>query len=297
MLQTLATHGSREKGKVGTGTFFTTIVKFEEPMPRRRVPTRISDADARLVAGHLMFAAAAETLGGVYGTVALERALKFTPAARARQQAERRAAEAAPISPPTKAKATLPTGTCKKWLAGHVPIDQTLSLIADSHPKVAARMQQARRSDLIRALTVAEDDFAFVGRRIASLSPELYGEYLGCMALGHCNPDFASGLSAGLLHLAMATGGSRVLAAVIASDRQLPSTRGPAAARSLDQAFRLALDQGAKEDPEVAFAKGAITGVWSRRTTEGKRIEARPVVSQMFATKLSKMPKFATNQG
>lgn len=117
------------------------------------------------------------------------------------------------------------------------------------------------------------------------------------MALGHCNPDFASGLSAGLLHLAMATGGSRVLAAVIASDRQLPSTRGPAAARSLDQAFRLALDQGAKEDPEVAFAKGAITGVWSRRTTEGKRIEARPVVSQMCATKLSKMPKFATNQG
>lgn len=297
MLQTLAIHGPREKGKVGTGTFFTTIVKFEQSMPRRRVPTRISDADARLVAGHLMFAAAAEALGGIYGTVGLERALAFTPAARARQQAERRAAEAASALPPTKAKAALPTGTCKKWLEGHVPFERTISLIGDSHPNVAARMQQARGSDLIRALTVAKDDFAFVGRRIASLSPELLGEYLGCMALGHCNPDFASSLSARLLHLAIAKGGSKILAAVIASDRQLPSPRGPVASRNLDQAFRLALDQNAKENAEVAFAKEAITSVWSRRTTQGKRIEARPVVSQMFATQLSKMPKFATNQG
>lgn len=31
MLLTLAIHGLREKGKVGTGTFFTTIVMFDEP--------------------------------------------------------------------------------------------------------------------------------------------------------------------------------------------------------------------------------------------------------------------------
>lgn len=263
-------------------------------MPRRRVPTRISDADARLVAGRLMFAAAAEALGGVYGTVALERALKFTPAARAKRETERRAAEAAP-APLTKAKATLPTGTCKKWLEGHVPFDRTLSLIADSNPKVAERMQQARCSDLIGAITVAKDDFPFVGRRIASLSPALFGTYLGCMALGHCNPDFAPRLAAGLLHLAMAKGGLKVLVAVIASDQQLPFPQGVAAARSLDQAFRLALDQSAKEDPLVAFAKEAIIRMWSRRTAGRHQNATRPVVSQMFATKLSKMPKIAAN--
>ena len=31
MLLTLAIPDTREKGKVGTGTFFTTIVKFEGP--------------------------------------------------------------------------------------------------------------------------------------------------------------------------------------------------------------------------------------------------------------------------
>lgn len=263
-------------------------------MPRRRVPTRISDADARLVAGHLMFAAAAEALGGVYGTVALERALRFTPAARAKREIERRAAEAAP-APLAKAKATLPTGTCKKWLEGHAPFDRTLSLIADSYPKVAERMQQARCSDLIKAITVAKDDFPFVGRRIASLSVELFGTYLGCMALGRCNPDLSSGLAAGLLRLAMAKGGSKVLVAVIASDQQLPLPQGVAVARSLDQAFRLALDQSAKEDPQVAFAKEAIVRMWSRRTADRQQNAARPVVSQMFATKLSKMPKIATN--
>nr|WP_298124117.1 hypothetical protein [uncultured Pseudoxanthomonas sp.] len=297
MLQTLAIHGSREKGKVGTGTFFTTIVKFGEPMPRRRVPTRISDADARLVAGHLMFAAAAATLGGVYGTVVLERALRFTPAARAKQQAERRTAKAALVPPPAKSKASLPTGTCKKWLESHVPCEQTLALIAESHPNVADRMKQARDGDLVRALTVAKDDVPFVGRRIASLSPELFGEYLGCMALGHCNPDFASGLAAGLLHLAMAKAkaGPEVLAAVIATDRQLPSPRGLAAARSLDQAFRLALQHGVEADPELAFAQEAIVEVWSRRASAQDGIEARPMRSQMFVTKPSKLTKFATN--
>lgn len=264
-------------------------------MPRRRLPTRISDADARLVAGRLMFAAAAEALGGVYGTVALERALMFTSAARAKRGTERRGAEAA-SAPPTKAKATLPTGTCKKWLEGHVPFDRTLSLIADSYPKVAERMQQARCSDLIKAITIARDDVPFVGRHIACLSPELFLTYLGCMALGRCNPDFVTSLAAGLLHLAMAKGGSKVLIAVIASDQQLPLPREAVAARGLDQAFRLSLDQSANEDPQVAFAKDAITRMWSRRTAERQPNAARPVVSQMFATKLSKMPKIVANQ-
>lgn len=293
MLQTLTIPGTPEKGKVSTGTFFTIIVGFEELMPRRRVPTRITDADARLVAGRLMFAAAAEALGGVYGTVRMERALAFSSGARAKRQTERRESQDTADSPPQKR--SLPTGTCKKWLQGHVPIERTLAFIAESHPQVAAQMLQARDGDLVRALTVAKDDITFVGRRIAALSTEVWGEYLGCMALGHCNTGFVSGLAAGLFHLAIANGGSRVLVVVIALDRQMPSPRGPAAARSLDDAFRLALKQGTKNDTELAFAQKAIIEVWSRRRTDLDRLEGRQKVSQLFVTKLSKLPKFATN--
>lgn len=252
-------------------------------MPRRRVPTRISDADVRLVAGRMVFAAAAEALGGIYGPIVMERALAFSPRARA----ERRASKSAGDLP--WAKRPLPTGACKKWLEGHVPIDQTLALIAESHPLVAGRMQRARDSEVLKALCVAKADYRFVANRIAVLSPELFGEYLGCMALGGCNPNFASRLAAGLLQQAMAGKGADVLVAVLGSERQLPSPRGAAAAKSLEAAFHLALDQVARSTAEVAFSKAAIADVWANR-----RASRRPV-PQQFVTKLRKLPQFATN--
>jgi hypothetical protein len=245
-------------------------------MPRRRVPTRISDPHARLVAGRMIFAAAAEALGGVYGTTAMERVLAFSPRARA----ERKSYQFGSGLPPVKR--SLPTGTCKKWLGGHVPIDQTLILIAKLHPNVADRMLQARDSDIVKALTVARYNYSFVGSRIAVLSPEMFGEYLGGIALGHCNPDFVSRLAAGLLRLAMAE--ADVLAAIIGADRQLPFACGSAAAMSLDEAFDLALSRAAATHAEIAFSRAALADAWSHRKAERARIEGRQTMPQKFVT-------------
>ncbi|WP_144409355.1 hypothetical protein [Pseudoxanthomonas suwonensis] len=219
-----------------------------------------------MIAGRMVFAAAAEALGGVYGTTAMERALAFSPRARA----ERRSIQSG--SEPQATKRSLPTGTCKKWLEGHVPIDQTLALIAELHPNVANRMKQVRDGDIVKALTVSKDGLRFVGSRLAALSPELFGKYLGCMALGHRNPNFISGLSAGLLHLAMAGRGPEVLVACLGLDRQIPFPRGPAANRSLDEAFDLSLRKVAETQPEMAFAKVALAELWLRRKAEQERI-------------------------
>jgi hypothetical protein len=258
MLRTLDIPGQRGKGKVRIGTFFTTIVK--KPMPRRRVPTRISDPDARLVAGRMMFAAAAEALGGVYGCTAMERELAFSPRARA----ERKASASGAGRP---AKLSLPTGTCKKWLKGHVPIDQTLALIAELHPNVADRMQQVRDGEVVKALTLGEDNYRFVASRITALSPKLYVDYLGCMALGHCNPALVSRLTAGLVRLAMAEVNG--LAVIIGTDRQLRCPPGSGAARRLDKAFNLALSHAAVGHVEVAFSRAALAEAWSRRRPRG----------------------------
>lgn len=256
-------------------------------MPRRRVPTRISDPYARLVAGRMIFAAAAEALGGVYGTTAMERVLAFSPRARA----ERKSFQFGSVLPPVKR--SLPTGTCKKWLGGHVPLDQTLALIAELHPKVADRMLQARNSDVVKALTVVRNDYRLVGIRIEVLSPELFGEYLECTALGHYNPDFVSRLAAGLLRLAMAE--ADVLAAIIGADRQIPFACGSAAAMSLDEAFDLALSRAAATHAEIAFSRAALADAWSHRKAERARIDMRQTIPQKFVTGLSKLPKFATN--
>lgn len=234
-------------------------------MPRRRVPTRISDPDARLVAGRMIFAAAAEALGGVYGTTAMERVLAFSPRARA----ERKSFQFGSAQPPVRR--SLPTGTCKKWRGGHVPLDQTLAIIAELHPKVADRMLQARDSEIVKALSVAKYNYRFVGSRIAVLSPELFGEYLGCIALGHCNPDFLPRLAAGLLRLTMAE--ADVLALIIGVNRQLPFARASAAAMSLDEAFDLALNRAAAAHAEIAFSRLALANAWSHRKATRERIE------------------------
>lgn len=234
-------------------------------MPRRRVSTRISDPAVRHVAGRMIFAAAAEALGGIYGPIAMERALAFSPRARA----ERRSVRLGGGLPPVKR--SLPTGACKKWLQGHVPIEQTLTLIAQVHPNVAIRMQQVRDDDIVKSLNVAKDEFRLVGRAVAALSSELLEDYLGCMAMGHSNPVFIERLSAGLLHFAMVKRGSEALVAVLGVDRQMPSHRGRVADRSLDEAFDLALHQVAKTRAEVAFSKAALTEIWSHRKAERQR--------------------------
>ncbi len=226
-------------------------------MPRRRVPTRISDPYARVVAGRMSFAAAAEALGGVYGPTALERALAFSPRARA----DRRSHQINSGLPPVKR--SMPTGTCKKWLEGHVPFDQTLALIAEVRPIVAERMRQARDGDIVKALTVAQQNYRFVGSRIEVLSPELFAEYLGCTGLDHYNPDFGCRLAVGLLRLAMTE--ADVLAVVIGADRQLPCLRTSATAKTLNQAFNLALDHASKLHAEVAFSRTAIVDAWAHR--------------------------------
>jgi hypothetical protein len=259
-------------------------------MPRRRAPTRISDPDARLVVGRMIYSAAAEALGGVYGTIAMERALAFSPRARA----ERKALQS--HSGPPSVKRSLPTGACKKWLEGHVPFEQTLALISEPHPHVAERMQQVRESDVVKVLTVAKDNYQFVGDRIAALSPELFGEYLGAMALGHCNPDLSTQLAAGILKSSTAGRGPEVLAVVLGVDRQMPSIRAPAAARILDKAFEVTLRQSANAMPEIAFSSAAIGELWSHRKAERERIEDRQLASQKFVTEPSKLLKFVTKQ-
>jgi len=229
-------------------------------MPRHPRGTRIPDFGARQVAGRMCFAAAAEGLGGLYGSTCLERTLCFSPSARAER---RLSSDRTPES--HSAKRSCPTGGCKKWLHGHVVSDQTLSLIAKTYPKVAQRMRQARDSDVVKALMASPAAYRFIGSRICNISPELFGNYLGCMALGHCDPIFASRLSADLLQRALNGGGVDVLVAIIGLDRQLASPRAYATAKRLENAFAVALRNAAKAHPEIAFAKDAFLDVWSQR--------------------------------
>lgn len=252
MLPTLGNPGERGKGKVRSGTFFTAIVK--KLMPRRRVPTRISNPDARLVAGRMMFAAAAEALGGVYGCTAMERALAFSPRARAERKASLAGA-------PRPAKLALPTGTCKKWLKGHVPVAQTLALIAELHPKVAERMQRARDDEVVKALALGGDNCRFVGSRMAVHSRKLFLDYVRCMALGRCNPEMVWTLAAGLVRLAMDE--SNVLAVIIGAEQQLPCPPGSGANGCLDEAFNIALNHAAADNAEIAFSRKALAAAWS----------------------------------
>jgi len=241
-------------------------------MPRRRRGTRISDSGVRKVAGRMCYAAAAEALGGLYGSTCLERTLGYSPSARA----ERRA-PFDPSSPKPRSKRPWPTGGCKKWLRGHVANDQTLTLIAERHPRVAQRMRQARDGDVVKALMVSSVDYRFVGTRICKLSPGLFETYLGCMALGRCNPSFASSLSADLLHRALEGEGLEVLVAVIGLDRHLDSPRTFDMAMGLEIAFAVALRNAAMVHPEIDFAKDDLVDVWAQREpTRG--IQAQPHV-------------------
>lgn len=235
-------------------------------MPRHRRGTRISDPGARNVAGRLCYAAAAEALDRLYGSTSLERALGFTPAARAQRQALSHVHVASGGRP----KRSLPTGGCKKWLHGHVVSDQTLSLIAETSPRVANAIRAARGSDLVRALSITSSDFRFVGGWLRALSEEAFGDYLGCMALGRCNPIFASRLSSELLHRGMGSSGLTVLVAVIGLDRQLSYLRAATTKECLEDAFAHALEIAAKVHPEVAFAKGALAEFWAQRSCPPK---------------------------
>jgi hypothetical protein len=156
-------------------------------------------------------------------------------------------------------------------------------------------MQQTRESDVVKAVTVAKDNYRFVGSHIAALSHDLFGEYLGCVALGHCNPGLSTRLSTGLMDLASSGRGSDVLVAVLCLDRQMPSPREPASARILDSAFDLSLGNTASVRPEVAFAKAAISEMWARRRAERERTEGWLVSTQKIVTEPRKLLKFVTN--
>lgn len=235
-------------------------------MPRRRRGTRISDPGARNVAGRLCYAAAAEALGKLYGSTSLERALGFTPAARAQRQAPSHVQVASSDRP----KRSLPTGGCKKWLHGHVVSDQTLSLIAETNPYVANTIREARDSDLVKVLSINSSDCRLVGRQLCTLSAEAFGNYLGHMALGRCNPNFASRLSADLLHRAMEESELAVMIAVIGFDRQLSYPVSVTTKQNLEKAFAHALENTAKVHPEVAFARGALAEFWAQRIQQSK---------------------------
>jgi hypothetical protein len=62
--------------------------------------------------------------------------------------------------------------------------------------------------------------------------------------------------------------GEGILVAIIGSDQQFPSQRGSDTAKSLDEAFILALDQAAATSAEIEFSKTGITYAWSRRRVE-----------------------------
>lgn len=235
-------------------------------MPRRRRGTRISDPKARNVAGRLCYAAAAEALGGVYGSTTLERMLGFTPAARAQRQTPSHAE----VDPEVRPKRPLPTGGCKKWLHGHVVSDQTLSLIAETNPQVANTIREARDSDLVRALSIHSSDIRLIGRQLCELSAETFGNYLGCMALGRCNPKFASRLSEDLLHEAMNGSGLKALIAVIGLDRQLSIPVSATTKQNIEDAFAFALERTTIAHPEVSFARGALAEYWAQRTQQPK---------------------------
>lgn len=158
-------------------------------------------------------------------------------------------------------------------------------------------MRRVREGDVVKALTVAKDNYRFVGSRIAPLSRELFGEYVGCMALGHCNPGLISRFSAGLLDLTKMKSRPEVLVVILASDSQLPAPRGPVAARNLEDAFPAALEKAASTQPEIEFSKSAIADLWSRRRAERELVEGRPKPPQMFVTELSKLSKFVTKNG
>lgn len=227
-------------------------------MPRRKRGNRISDPRIREVAGRLCYAAAAEAEGKLYGPISLERALGFTPTARAARQAPPRS----DVS--VRLKRSLPTRACKKWLK-HVPSDQTLDLISETRPRTAQKMRAARDGGLMRAMIVGSSDYRYVAEQMRGLSRPMLENYFGCMALGHCNPIFASRLSAELLRRAMQGGGLKVLIAVISLDRQLIYPCFPTTAKCLDLTFSLAIENSARAHPEVEFAKAALVEAWKYR--------------------------------
>lgn len=236
----------------------------------------------------MIFAAAAEGLGGVYGTVAMERALAFSPRARAERRAHFHVDER------RKAGRSLPTGGCKKWLEGHVVSDQTLSLIAELHPLVARRMQRTRDCELVKALAIGKDDCGFVERRLALLAPQLLEKYLCCMASGECTSDFAYELSARLLHLAMAGMGLELLITVIALDRQFPTLRKAAATNDLDKAFTAALTNAALAQAEISFSKVALNEVWLNRKARRTQPSECRTDLQLFLADRRKMAEIMT---
>lgn len=231
-------------------------------MPRRRRGTRISDPKARSVAGRLCYAAAAEALDKAYGSTSLERMLGFTPAARAQRQTP------AHVNGDTdeRPKRTLPTGGCKKWLHGHVISDQTLSLIAETNPQAANAIRAARDGDLVKVLSATSSDYRLVGRQLCELSVEAFGNYLGCMALGRCNPKFASRLSTDLLQRTKDGGALTALIAIIGLDRQLSHPISLTTKQNIEATFARALENAALTHPEVSFARDALAEYWAQRT-------------------------------
>lgn len=235
-------------------------------MPRRRRGTRISDPYARNVAGRLCYAAAAEAFDKVYGSTSLERMLGFTPASRVQRQTPSHVKVDSEVRP----KRALPTGGCKKWLHGHVISDQTLSLIAQTNPRVANTIREARDSDLVRALSIQSSDIRLIGRQLCELSVEAFGNYLGCMALGRCNPKFALRLSTDLLQRAKNGSELTALIAIIGLDRQLSNPISVTTKQNIEAAFADALENTASTHPEVSFARDALAEYWAQRTKQPK---------------------------
>lgn len=242
-------------------------------MPRHKRGIKISQPGARNVAGRLCYAAAANALGGLelYGSTSLERALGFTPSSRV----QRRAQSSVQASSEQRPRLKLPTGTCKKWLHGHVTSDQTISLIALTRPRAAEAIRRARDGDLVKAISTAESDPCFVAQHMMAVSEEAFRNYQNYLALGALSPVFVTRIAVELFQRALEGGGLTVLIALISFDRQVPYPRQSVAVLCLDLTLALALRNASRNHTEIAFAKEAINEAWISEQRKAAKVELR----------------------
>jgi hypothetical protein len=122
----------------------------------------------------------------------------------------------------------------------------------------------------VKVLSVSSSDYRLIGRQLCKLSAEAFGNYLGCMALGWCNPKFALCLSEDLLQRAKDGGELTALIAIIGLDRQLSNPISVTTKQNIEATFAHALENTASTHPEVSFARDALAEYWAQRTQQLK---------------------------
>lgn len=234
-------------------------------MSRPRSGSPLTHPDVRLIAGRLCFAAAAHAAGDTWGSTRLEAQLGFRPTSRVRRTA---------LSPTSgRKKRDAPTGCCKRWLRGHVPQDQTLRLISQSSPHVAAAIRRWRDGGLVRALISEPDAIRDVASALPPEAEDLRSLYFAWCALGVHNPEMQPRLLLGLLYQTRCAPSVSLLAATLALDRQIPFPRTAYVDNCLNTALAVLLVEAANQAPEVAFALRAISAYrWSWRATQRRPV-------------------------